>query len=147
MFLDTKELMDEDIYLELYRAADGNIHKGYVPAYYFKICRISDNVELGHCDLRVGHNINTEMGGNIGYEIHADYRGHGYASKACLLLFKLARKHILDHLIITCDPENIASRKTCEYSGAELLEIIDVPEWHDMYKEGRRKTCQYEVRL
>ncbi|OZV13485.1 tagatose-bisphosphate aldolase [Tissierella sp. P1] len=147
MFLDTKELMDQEIYLQLYRIVDADVDKRYVPAYFFKICRRSDGVELGDCDLRIGHNINTEFGGNIGYTIHELYRGHYYAGKACLMLFELARKHGLDTLIITCDPDNIASRKTCEYCGANLLEIVDVPQWHPMYKDGKRKTCRYEIRL
>lgn len=147
MFLDTKELMDKEIYLQLDRTIEGNTDKGYVPAYFFKICRRSDGIELGDCDLRIGHHINTEIGGNIGYSIHETYRSHYYAGKACLLLFELARKHGLDTLIITCDPDNIPSRKTCEYSGANLLKIIDVPQWHPMYKDGKRKTCRYEVKL
>lgn len=147
MFLDIKGLMDQEIYLQLDRTVDANIDKGYVPAYYFKICRRSDRVELGYCDLRIGHNINTVFGGNIGYDIHEPYRGHHYAGKACLLLFELARKHGLDTLIITCDPNNIASKKTCEYCGAIFWEIVDVPQCHQMYKDGRRKTCRYEVRL
>lgn len=147
IFLDTEQLMSQEIYLELDRTADGNIDKGYVPAYYFKICRRLDGVEIGYCDLRIGHNINTKFGGNIGYYIYEQYRGHHYARKACLLLFELARKHGLDTLIITCDPDNIASKKTCEYTGAKLLEIVDVPEWHQMYKDGKKRTCRYEIRL
>ena len=55
-------------------------------------------------------------GGNIGYGINAEHRGNNYAGKACKLLFKLAKKHSLDYLYITCDPTNIASAKTCLYA-------------------------------
>lgn len=147
LFFDTTGLRNHEIYLHLYKTADENNEKGYVPAYYFKIIRCTDDIELGECDLRIGHNDNTEYGGNIGYEIYKPYRGHRYASKACKLLFLLARKHNMGKVIITCSPENIASRKTCEHCGGELIDIIDVPTWHEMYKTGRKHTCQYVVSL
>ena len=34
-----------------------------------------------------------------------------------------------------------------EYSDAELIGIIDVPSWHEMFKTGRERTCQYVVKL
>jgi len=147
LFYADEELKNEGIYLSLYRKADEDIKKGYVPAYYFKIKRCVDDVELGQCDLRIGYNENTRYGGNIGYEIFVPFRGNHYASKACKLLFKLAKKHKMDEVIITCSPDNIASRKTCEDCGAELIGIIDVPAWHELHKSGQIKTCQYVVRL
>lgn len=147
MFLDTRDLRNEEIYLYLYRTLDENKDKGYVPAYHFKIIRCEDDIEIGQCGLRVGHNDNTKYGGNIGYEIYEAFRGNHYAAKACKLLFTLAKKHNMKELIITCASDNIASRKTCEYAGAKFLGIIDVPEWHELYKDGQRKTCQYIVRL
>lgn len=147
MFFNTSDLRDNEIFLYLHKTADENVEKGYVPAYYFKIMRLIDNAEVGQCDLRIGHNDNTNYGGNIGYEIYEPFRGNHYAAKACKLLFLLAKKHHMDKVIITCSPGNIASRKTCEYSGAELIDTIDVPEWHEMYKSGRKKTCQYVIRL
>lgn len=147
MFFDTRDLKNEEIYLQLYKIADENIEKGYVPAYYFKIIRCKDDAKIGQCDLRIGHNDNTKYGGNIGYEVYRPFRGNRYASKACKLLFQLARKHEMNEIIITCAPENIASRKTCGYCGAELIGTIDVPIWHELYKNGQKKTCQYIVKL
>lgn len=147
MFIDTTDLRNQEIYLSLYKTADENTEKGYVPAYYFKIVRCSDDAEVGECDLRIGHNDNTKYGGNIGYEIYEPFRGNRYASKACKLLLILANKHKMGKVIITCSPENIASRKTCEYSGAQLIGIVDVPTWHEIYKSGQKKTCQYTVKL
>jgi predicted acetyltransferase len=46
---------------------------------------------------------------------------------------------------ITCDPDNIASRKTCELAGARLVEIVDLPEDTDMYREGMRQKCRYRI--
>ncbi len=147
MFFDTSDLKNQEIYLKLYKTANENKEKGYVPAYYFKIIKCDNHIEVGECDLRIGQNDNTKYGGNIGYEVFESYRGNHYASKACKLLFLLAKKHGMDKVIITCSPENIASRKTCEYSGAELIGTIDIPSWHDMFKSGKKKTCQYIVKI
>lgn len=147
MFLNTSDLKDQEIYLKLYKIADENEEKGYLPAYYFNIVRHTDGVTIGKCDLRIGYNENIEYGGNIGYEVFEPFRGNHYATKACKLLFILAKKHKMDEVFITCSPKNIASRKTCELSGGVLIDILDVPIWHEMYKTGRRKACQYVVRV
>ena len=146
-FLDTKDLRDNEIYLHLLKIAEDDPPKGYVPAYYFSIIRSSDDVKVGRCDLRVGHNENTKHSGNIGYEVNEKFRGNGYASKACKLLLKLAKKHYMSEIIITCSDYNIASRKTCENIGAEYMGLIEIPQWHEMYATGRRVSCKYLVRL
>lgn len=144
---DKERLEGEDIYLSLERTEGANPDKGYVPAYYFGIHRYTDDMKVGYCDLRVGHNENTKFGGNIGYAIDEEFRGHHYAGKAGLLLMDFAKEHEMTYLIITCHPENMASRKTCEFMGAKLLEIVDVPQWHEMYLDGRIYTCRYEIKL
>lgn len=147
MFFDTIDLRDQEIYLDLYKTADENKEKDYLPAYYFKIIRRIDDIEVGWCDLRIGYNDNIKYGGNIGYEVYESYRGNHYASKACKLLFLLAKRHNMDKVIITCSPENIASQKTCEYSGAKYIDTINVPTWHEMNIDGQKKTCQYIMKL
>ncbi len=100
---------------------------------------------IGQIDIRIGHNSNTFYGGNIGYGVDVDYRGNGYASKAVRLLLEVAKMHHMEKLIITCNPENTASRKTAEKAGATLLKIVDLPEDNDMYKTGERQKCIYEI--
>lgn len=95
----------------------------------------------------MGNNKNIYYGGNLGYGVFVEYRGNHYAAKACILVKDIARKHNHKSLIITCDPDNIPSRKTCEYIGAELLRIIDLPEWHESYQMGKRKKCQYRLNI
>lgn len=146
MFLGTTDLKDEEIYLKLQGTAEADDSKGFLPSYYFTIHRRENDVELGRCDLRVGFNRGTEINGNLGFTIHTPYRGHHYAGKACLLLLRLARKHHMECLIITCRPENIASRKTCLSVGAELQEIFELPEGHDLNRNGT-KMCRYKVIL
>jgi len=147
MFFNTKDLRDKEIYLQLYKTANEDKEKEYLPAYYFKILKTDNDTEVGKCDLRIGYNDNIKYGGNIGYEIYQQYRGNRLASKACKLLFLLAKKHQMDTVYITCSPENTASMKTCEYSGAEFVGIIDVPSSHDLFKTGQKKTCQYIIKI
>jgi len=146
MFLNTDFLKNDEIKLVLERTAEGDPVKNWVPAYYFSICDLN-GTKMGSCDLRIGYNERLYYGGNIGYGIEEAYRGHHYAGKACLLLFELARKHEMDYLIITCNPNNHASRKTCEYAGGTLLEIAQLPDWHNMREEGETEECIYRFDL
>lgn len=146
MFIDTGFLKDNEIKLILEKTVAGNYEKGWVPAYYFSICSL-DGIKLGVCDLRIGHNDKLYYGGNIGYSIYMEHRGHHYAGKACLLLFELARKHNLEYVVITCNPDNYASRKTCEYAGGEFLGIAELPENNDMRDKGETEKCIFKFKL
>ena len=146
MFFDTCFLNNEEIQLILEKNIEENPEKGWVPAYLFAICNAAGE-KMGTCDLRIGHNQGLSYGGNIGYRIEEKYRGHHYAGKACLLLFELAKKHDLGYVIITCNPDNYASRKTCEYVGGELLEIVELPEENDMRQRGEKQKCIYKITL
>lgn len=147
MFMDTSFLANDEIELRLTKTAEGDPEKGFVPAYYFAVCD-KQGREMGQCDLRIGHNSNTYYGGNIGYRIKEEFRGHHYAGKACRLLFELAKKHGLNYIIITCNPDNHASRKTCEYAGGRLIETVTLPEDNDMRIEGgETEKCIYKFDL
>ena len=148
MFLNTDFLKTDEIFLKLDRTVDPaeTGRPDWLPAYHFSIC-LPDGTEAGTCDLRVGHNQSVYYGGNIGYTVLPEHRGHRYAGKACLLLFQLAKRHGLDYLYITCDPENTASRKTCEWAGGALEKIVDLPPDNDMYLEGERQKCIYRFSL
>ena len=146
MFYDTEDLRDKEILLQLERTCEAQPEKKWVPAYYFAIC-LQDGTKIGYCDLRIGHNDRLYIGGNIGYGIDEAYRGHHYAAKACRLLFRQARKHGLDHVIITCDPANTASSRTCQLAGGQYLETAKIPEDQNMYEEGMRQVMVYRFDL
>ena len=90
MFYDVDDLKSDEIFLRLKRTCDAQPEKRWLPAYYFDIC-LPDGTPIGDCDLRIGHNDKTYVGGNIGYGIDEEYRGHHYAAKACALLFRQAK--------------------------------------------------------
>ena len=147
MFLNTDFLKDGEIQLILEKTVEADPAKNWLPAYHFAICG-ADGVKMGVCDLRIGHNESVYYGGNIGYRVEEPYRGRHYAGKACRLLFELARRHGMEYVIITCNPDNRASRKTCEYAGGELVEIVELPEDNDMRLEsGETHKCIYKFRL
>jgi len=147
VFFNTDFLKTDEIFLKLEKTTEANPERKWVPAYIFKICRVSDNAEAGECDLRVGHTEGLYYCGNIGYTVYEEFRGSHYAGKACLLLFNLARLHKMDYLYITCNPDNIGSRKTCEYAGGKLECIADLPPDNDMYLDGERQKCIYRFEL
>jgi len=146
-FFDTSDLKTDEVFLMLDKTTDADPAKKWVPSYYFKICRTVDGAEVGVCDLRVGHNEKLYYGGNIGYAVHEQFRGNYYAGKACLLLFELARKHDMEYLYITCNPDNYPSRKTCEFAGGVLEAIVDVPIDNDMYLRGEKQKCVFRFDL
>ncbi|MCI9337283.1 MAG: GNAT family N-acetyltransferase [Lachnospiraceae bacterium] len=145
-FFDTEVLTDGEILLMLDKTVPGNPAEEWLPSYHFRICD-REGHKVGHCDLRIGHNGKTYYGGNIGYGVEEPYRGNHYAGKACRLLFHLAKRHGMDDLIITCNPDNFPSRRTCEYVGGVLKEIVELPQDNDMRLEGETEKCIYEVVL
>ena len=140
-------LKDGEIELRLDHTAEANPAKKWAPAYFFDICD-PKGARMGTIDLRVGYNEFLYYAGNIGYTVEPEYRGHHYAGKACLLLFELAKMHGMKELIITCNPDNIASAKTCEYVGGVLERIAELPKDNPMRKEkGETHKCIYRVTL
>ena len=146
MFYPVEDLKDDVICLQLDYTCDAQPEKRWLPAYYFNICLL-DGTKIGYCDLRLGHNEKTYIGGNIGYGIDEAYRGHHYAARACTLLFRQAQKHQMEFVIITCDPANRASARTCELAGGHYLETVPIPEDNEMYSEGKRQVMIWHFDL
>ena len=106
------------------------------------------DIRIGFTDLRVGKNDELYYAGNIGYQIYPRYRGHSYAYEASKLLLHTAREEFgMDELIITCSPDNPASRRTIEKLGGELIETADVPAWHWLYRRGETVKRIYRFDL
>ncbi len=145
-FLDTSFLKSDEIFLRLVKTCPAQPEKKYLPAYKFEICLLG-GTRVGECDLRIGHNDKTYLGGNIGYSVDEAHRGHHYAGKAVVLLKALARLHDMAHIFITCVPENIASKKSILFAGGEYVETRDLPKDNDMYLEGKRRVKIFKISL
>ena len=140
------KLCEEELELELIQFALHPVH--HVPTYQFRMVHLETREELGSIRLRVGSTPHVELyAGHAGYSVHPSHRGHRYAARALRLLLPLARELNLDPLWITCDPDNVASRRTLERAGAEFIEIVDVPENCIIYQSGHPRKCRYRLSL
>jgi predicted acetyltransferase len=145
-FHDPGPLTDDDLVLVLREEYPGDPAINYVPAYKFKMTLGDQSAEIGDIELRIGNTESIVMyGGHLAYGVEPEHRGHHYAARACRLLLPLARSHELTTIWITCNPDNFASRRTCELAGATLIEIVDLPEDNDMYQRGERQKCRYRI--
>ena len=116
---------------------------GFDPYTIFLI--MADNNEVGRLVLRSGDETARYFDGHIGYTIDEDYRGHHYAYQACLLLKQYVSEK---SLIITCDPDNIASKKTIEKLGCEYIETKPIPSsLKKFFNKDEKEKCIYRWHL
>lgn len=108
--------------LQLLEYIDQNLPEGFTPysIYQIFVC----NQEVGRLTFREGTLEEHYYDGHIGYHIEEEYRGHHYAYQACLLL----QQHLQFHqVILTCNPQNLASLRTIQKLGARYLETKTIP--------------------
>lgn len=147
-FLDPGNLSDGIIRLQLVDTRPADPVRAWVPYYVFHICRAENGRRVGEIQLRVGETDSLRLyGGHISYGVRPEHRGQRFAARAVKLVMPLARQHGMSELWITCNPENIASRRTCELAGADFVEIVDLTSNIDMYQEGERRKCRYRLDL
>ena len=114
-----------------------------VPAYVFNIC-LDDGRVVGQIDIRIGESDHLNLyGGQIGYGVSSDFRGHYFAYKACRLIKQVAWDHGMQSLWITCNTDNIASIKTCQRLGARLISTEVVPVGCELYRRGDRVKYRF----
>jgi predicted acetyltransferase len=102
----------------------------------------------GGISLRVGSNSAIELYyGHFGYHVYPAARGHHFAERACRLLLPLARAHAMKTLWITCNPDNAASRRTCQRLQATLVDIVPVPRSDPLYARGDHEKCRFRLDL
>lgn len=147
MTLDTS-----DIYLRLESVAAADDERGLVPSRHYIICRAVDDEPVGECSLRLGHNgkkgyYSTYYGGNIGYEVYPEFRGNHYSAKACVILLDEARTLGMEYLLVTCNPDNFASKRTIELVGFAFIEDAEVPVHNAMYDRGEYRKLVYKMDL
>jgi predicted acetyltransferase len=137
-------LQDEVLCLDLLQIASHPVHK--VPTYFFRMTHTASGSDVGRINLRAAVDRHICFhAGHVGYEVHPDSRGHRYASRAQILLKPLARQLGMEQLSITCDPDNIASRKSCEIAGATLVGVFELPEDCVIHRNGHPRKCLYHL--
>ncbi len=141
-------MSDSPVVLVFAHAFPADPEKGIVPNEHYFIVERSSQEKVGAIRLRLSNQDDIRLyAGHIGYNVHESYRGRHYAAYACFELKPVAIRHGFREVWITCDPDNWPSRRTCERIGAELTEIVDLPEDNDMYQDGERQKCRYRWQL
>jgi predicted acetyltransferase len=144
-FVDIDPLSDEDLRLVLTRRLEPQSNPWRVPTYYFDQ-RIGSDQYVGRIRLSVGWNDDVvRYAGQIGYAVEPDHRGRRYAERACRLILPLARRHGMDELWITCQPDNAASRRTLERLGARSAGVFEVPDSYPLDAGAQRKNMCFRL--
>jgi tagatose 1,6-diphosphate aldolase len=137
-------LIDGDLQLVLVEREPYNPVTGWVPTYRFEMR--SARKLAGGISLRIANTPRIVFYlGHIGYGVEPDFRGRHFAARGCRLLLPLAHAHGLSPLWITCNPDNLASRRTCELAGAALIDVVDVPRDDPLYLRGETQKCRYRL--
>lgn len=123
----TAELRDAPSFGEWYRRCLDNsrpetVRPGRVPATALLALRSSDGRLVGMINIR--HILNDfllNFGGHIGYSVRASERRKGYAGEMLRQALAYCREELaLDKVLVTCDKDNEASRRTILSQGGVL---------------------------
>ncbi len=94
------------------------VQEGWVVSSTFFAVRPSDNQIVGMVDIR--HTLNDFLrnyGGHIGYGVRPSERKNGYAAQILRLSLDYCRQLGMDRVMLACEKENTASRKTITKCG------------------------------
>ena len=136
---------DEAVELHLRATLSALPQAQRVPVYDFEIYPPHGREPAGTVCLRVGDSPLIAYAGHIGYAVEPVFRGRHYAEHAVRLLLPLAWRHGMQRVLITAEPGNAASRRTCERLGARLLDEVAVPPDCEMYRDGARLRVRYVI--
>ena len=121
--------------------------EGIDPYYIYVIYLKEGKEEIGRITFRLGSNQDHYYDGHIGYTIEPPYRGHHFACQACLALKPLILNYYQE-VILTCSPDNIASKKTIEKLNTTYLETARIPSHLKKYfTKQETMKCVYKWQL
>ncbi|MBN9661783.1 MAG: GNAT family N-acetyltransferase [Acidobacteria bacterium] len=140
------KLVDAELLLRFVKLEAHPVHQ--VPTCFFQMVHRETGAEMGGINLRVGSTPHIERyAGHLGYTVFPRYRGRRYAARSVRLLVAVARLLDMAEVWITCDPENVSSRRSAELAGAVLVEIVDVPADCIIHRSGHPRKCRYRLDL
>ncbi|MDD3841948.1 MAG: GNAT family N-acetyltransferase [Candidatus Izemoplasmatales bacterium] len=118
---------DYEEYLRIVRSyAKGiSLPNGHVRAETYFLTKDSEKRILGAIDIRfVLNEYLYNYGGNIGYGIRPSERRKGYAQEMLALALDVCRRNGLKKVLVTCDDDNLGSRRIIEKNGGVLENIV-----------------------
>lgn len=114
-----------------------NLPPGFVPSTIYYLQNEWGEL-LGHIRIRslMTPRLAHEAG-NIGYDIRPSRRGRGLGTIQLALVLPICRELNLDHVLITCRRENLASARVIEKNGgvleSEVLSWVYPNSWFKRY--------------
>ena len=121
-----KNIIDyEEKIKELDNASNGILDNPSFVPYTCYVFIIEDKI-VGVGSVR--HYLNDyleKFGGHIGYSIRPSERKKGYGSKALELLINQAKEMNIEKILITCNINNIGSKKVIENNNGKFINQID----------------------
>src|SRR5690554_2831789 len=87
---------------------------------------VDEDTFLGRLELRhhLHHRVD-DIGGHIGYSIRPGQRRQGYGHAILKLGLQKAAQRGLSQVLLTCDPDNTASRKIIEKNGGRFENRVE----------------------
>lgn len=85
---------------------------------------VADGEVVGRVSLR--HELTPwllEVGGHIGYAVRPSARRRGHATAALGLMLEVAAERGIDPVLVTCDDDNVGSRRAIEANGGVLEDV------------------------
>ena len=138
-------ISSDDIKLKLIEFNTGNAVE--IPFYWYEIIPKEINKPVGKISIRLGNNYHSYYNGHIGYEVDEEYRGHGFSYQAAKMVLRVAKEYGMEHIYLVCDEDNIASYKTIEKLGADLVELaVPLKDYFGWY-EGISVQRIYKLEL
>lgn len=145
-FIDPGPLRDGELELVITETSQADPARAWAPNYTFEM-RVGGK-KAGRINLRIGNVMKMiHHCGHIGYAVEPEFRGNHYAERACRLILPIAKAHDQNPVYITCDPDNIASKRTIERVGFEYMDTTIVPRNSEMYELGGRRVLRYKMEV
>lgn len=91
-----------------------------------ELVAVVDGVIVGRTSVRfVLNEFLRTIGGHIGYAVRPAFRRQGHATEILRQSLDIAHDHGISPVLVTCDVDNIGSRRVIEANGGVLEGIFD----------------------